>query len=310
VSGRNQLRWFDRSGSALAPLGSQGEHIQPRISPDGTGILVSRPDAQTGNRDVCHLEASRGVAARLTLDPANDWHPVWSPDGAGLLFTSDRDGGPLLVAYRKTSMEPGSGESRLIGRDALALETISEDWSRDGQWVLLRSSSGSPIDDDLWVLPTSGDRPPFAYLRTPFSENSARFSPDGRWVAYTSNETGRYEVYVRPFRGAPADPGGKVQVSTSGGDFAVWRRDGSELFFLGSDLRLYSVRTAEFGQPALVPQPKALFAACRDTVVAGLPIRATPWDHPFDVAPDGQRFLVNCLAASPGRFDVILNWRK
>jgi hypothetical protein len=133
---------------------------------------------------------------------------------------------------------------------------------------------------------------------------------DGRWLAYTSNETGRYEVHVRPFAGAPAAPGGKIQISTGGGDFPVWGRDGSELFFIGSDLKLYSVQTSDFGRSATAPQPQALFRTCPDTVLAGLPMRATPWDYPYDVSRDGHQFLINCVTLSPGRFDVMLNWTR
>ena len=307
--GRSRLRWFDRKGNALATLGSPGDYVQPRISPDGGRVLVSRPDAQTGNRDVWYVEASRGVAARLTTHPANDWWPVWSPDGRSLLFASDRDGGPRLATYRKTSMEPGNGESRLFSVDTPLPQMLPEDWSRDGKWVSFAGSAGTTADD-VWVLPTSGDRTPFAFLATPFVENSSRFSPDGHWVAYTSNETGRYEVYVRPFAGAPAAPGGKIQISTAGGDFPVWGRDGAELFFIGSDLKLYSVQTSGLGHSDTAPQPQALFTPCRDTVLAGLPMRATPWDSPYDVSRDGQEFLINCLTLSPRRFDVMLNWTR
>jgi len=308
--GRTQLRWFDRKGNPLATLGPPSEYSQPRLSPDGGRVLVSRPDAEAGNRDVWYVETSRGVAARLTTHAANDWWPVWSPDGASILFASDRDGGPFMVTYQKSSMEPGSAESKMLEvQAATGPEAVPADWSSDRRWVALTTGAGGPLMD-VWVAPADGDRKPFRLLASPFLENSPRFSPDTRWIAYTSNESGQYEVYARPFDGTPADLGGKIRISTSGGDFAVWRRDGRELFFIGSDLKLYAVRTSDFGRSGTAPRLQTLFTPCQETVLAGLPMRSTPWEHPYDVSPDGQRFLINCLSLSPGRFDVMLNWTR
>ena len=310
-AGRTHLRWFDRTGNALATLGTPGEYVQPRISPDGGRVLLSRPDAVGGNRDVWYVETSRGVATRLTTHAANDWWPVWSPDGRSILFASDREGGSLLTAYEKSSMEPGYDERKLLAvQTSTGSEAIPEDWSSDRRWIAFTTGSGSSGVSDIWILPTAGDRKAFKFLGSPFGENTPRFSPDSRWISYTSNESGQHDVYVRRFDGKPADAGGSIRVSTAGGDFAVWRRDGRELFFLGSDLKLYFVQTSNFGRSGASPQPQALFTTCRDTLVAGLPTRATPWEHPYDVSRDGQQFLINCLTLSPGRFDVMLNWTR
>jgi hypothetical protein len=146
------------------------------------------------------------------------------------------------------------------------------------------------------------------FLATPFYEGFARFSPDDRWIAYVSDESGRYEVYLRPFSGGPAAPRGKIQISSNGADFPMWRGDGKEMFFVGADLKLYSVNMTGLGQPGFVPRPLALFTPCSGAGLAALPLRGTPWNYLHDVASDGQRFLFNCMTLGPGRFDVILNW--
>jgi dipeptidyl aminopeptidase/acylaminoacyl peptidase len=306
TAGPMQLGWFDRKGNAVGALGPPGDYLQPRISPDGSRVLYARPDEQTGNRDVWYIETLRGVTARLTTHPANDWWPVWSPDGQKILFGSDRGGGPANEGYLKNSMEPGSGETPLFDFRG---ESVPSDWSRSGTWIAFtRPVTGR--HNDLWISPLLGERKPFAFLATPFDENIPRFSPDEKWIAYISNESGRYEVYVRPFSGGPAAASGKIQISSNGGDYPAWQRDGRELFFIGGDLKLYSVKTADLGRPGIIPQPSALFTPCRDTGLAGLPMRGTPWVHPYDVSPDGERFLINCGTLSPGRFDVMLHWEK
>jgi len=303
--GRTRLRWFDRDGHDAGSLGPPGDYLQPRISRDGSRVLYTRPDERTGNRDVWYIETARGVASRLTTDPANDWWPVWAPDGQSILFASDRGGGPLLETFLKKSMDPGRVETKLFQfRDP----SIPQDWSRDGKWIAFATNAGSFGSYDLWMATTGGDSAPFPFLATPFAEGNARFSPDGTWIAYTSNETGRDEIYVRPFAGAPAAPTGKIQISSSGGDFAVWQPDGKALFFIGGDLKLHTVNATEFKSDA-APRASPMFAPCEGTMLAGLPLRGTPWEHPYDVSPDG-RFLVNCSTLSPGRFDVMLNWSR
>ena len=307
-AGRTRFQWFDRKGNSLAFLGPPGAYSQPRISPDGSRVLFSRPDAQTGNRDVWYMETSAGVATRLTTHQANDWWPVWSPDGLSILFGTDREGGPLMATYRKTGLAPGAHESKLVEfQGPQGSQAIPQDWSLDGRWIALQSGAGSSADADVWILPTTGESRPFAFISTRFAEHSPRFSPDGRWIAYVSNESGRYEVYVRPFLGAPSTLDTTIPISTMGGDFVVWQRDGRELFFIGSDLRLYSVSTTNLHAGKSVSQPNPLFTPCAGTSLAGLPMQGMFWDHPYDVSLDGQQFLFNCSASSPSRFDVVLN---
>ncbi len=288
----DQLTWFNRDGGQAGTLGPPGDIDQPRLSPDGSRVAFTRPDAQSGNRDVWSLEIARGILTRLTLNVANDWFPVWSPDSKQLLFGSDREGGPNVTPFLKMSLEPVSGEAALPGTDSPL------DWSRDGKWITLGTK-------DIWVAPASGDRTPFKYLATQFREGDARFSPDGAWIAYSSNESGSTEVYVRPFHGGPASAEGKVQISSQGGDYPVWGPSGQELYFMADNSDIYAADTRNLGHSGGVPVPVRLFRPCPDAEPFSKP--GPGYEYNFD-SRDGRRFLVNCLVTSPGKFIVMLNW--
>jgi Tol biopolymer transport system component len=177
------------------------------------------------------------------------------------------------------------------------------DWSRDGRWLALSEPQGSGIS----AAPATPDGKPFVYLDTPANEDGPRFSPDGKWLAYVSNESGRYEVYASPFSGAPAAPESKVQISNGGGDFPVWRPEGGELYYLGADSILYAVATAEFGKSAQAPNPVPLFHACPGRRTQNTPATNQTYGYPYDTH-DGKRFLFNCTVAPDGQFTVLLNW--
>ncbi len=285
--------WHERDGRQTGTVGPRGDYLQPRISPDGTRVAVMEPDPQTGNRDVFILEIARGVNSRLTTHVANDWHPVWSPDGKQILFGSDRDGGTAMLNYLKKSLDPGAAESRLPGEEP-------SDWSRDGRWI----SFG---DSDIWVTATAPDAKPFAYLATPFREGYAHFSPDGKWLAYTSNESGRYEVYVRPFTGGPAGTEGKIQISNGGGDFPVWNPNGTELYFMDANATIFAANIQGLGRSSQPPNITKLFRACEERRVVLAPVTGQTYAHSYDTH-DGKRFLVNCTVEPSGQFTVLLNW--
>jgi Tol biopolymer transport system component len=306
-SGANETRlvWFDRRGQEIGVTGPRGSYEQPRISPDNRRIAFTREDNETGNRDIWSIEIERGVAARITTHPANDWFPVWSPDGKRILFGSDRDGTIEMPPFIKESLEVSSGERRLLPGGALTKYSGSVspyDWSPDGRWLLLGSS-------DIWLAPVSGSREPFPFLATRFDEGGARFSRDGEWIAYTSDETGRSEVYVRPFSDGTSASDGKIQVSNDGGDFPVWRRDGQELFYIAGDLHLYSVNTTNFANLGGAPSaPTRLFRPCADTDLWATPLRNEPYVYQYDTV-DGRRFVFNCRAEPSGRLIVLVNWK-
>jgi Tol biopolymer transport system component len=293
-SNQSQLIWYDRNGKATGALGPRAEYHQPRISPEGNRVAVSSTDPQTGNRDLFVLDATRGAISRLTNNVANDWYPVWSPDGKQLVFASDREGGAENLMFLKHSIDLAAEETRFRGGDPA-------DWSRDGRWITSDGRSAA----EIWIVPTTAEAKPFVYLASPFRERTARFSPDGHWLAYTSDESGHSDVYVRPFTGGAAPTEGKIRISEGGGDFPVWKKTGGELYFMSRDGTIFAVHTQDLGRTP--PNPARLFRACADTTVSSPPVRDASYDPTYDTI-DGQRFLVNCAVERPGTFTALLNW--
>jgi Tol biopolymer transport system component len=195
-------------------------------------VAVGRGDLQTGVSDVWLLDVARGAASRFTFGPKTNDYPVWSPDGSHIAFRSTRDGSDQV--YQKAT--GGAAQDEDLAKDKSAGVKWPLDWSRDGRYII-ESVADSKTGLDIWVLPLFGDRKPFPYLQTEFNEGSAKLSPNGQWLAYSSNATTRYEIYVQTF----PTHGGQWQVSTNGGSRPVWSRDGKELFFIGADQKLMAV---------------------------------------------------------------------
>ena len=293
----DQLTWFRRDGEETGKVAAAERLRQPRISPSGDAVLFGAPDPQNGNRDVWYTELARGITASLTTHIANDWHAIWSPDGTQILFGSDRNGGPEFFLHLKTSLDPGVGETRFAEQGL----GVPHDWSRDGRWVSFNRGA------DIWVASPSDEVEAFPFLRTPASEANGRFSPDGQRIAYASNETGRWEVHVRPFDDRSAGTDGRIQLSNNGGDFPVWGPDGRELFYMSGDDVLYVVDTSDLGIRDLVPLPSRLFQSCPRGRPTGRPTTGRPWEHPYDT-DDGERFLIGCREEPAGQFLVLLDW--
>jgi serine/threonine protein kinase/Tol biopolymer transport system component len=288
-AGKTQLTWIDRSGKEVGLIGPPSNYIRPSLSPDGKRIAVDGPDPQ-GNRDVSLIDLG-GNLTRFTFDPGTDLFPVWSPDGSRIVFSSDRDGPRNL--YQKN----GTG----AGKEELLLKTdtnkIPMDWSADGKYILF-TVNDPKTKIDLWVLPLFGDQKPIPWLQTEANERLARFSPDGRWIAYVSDESGVNEIYVQSFPTA----GGKWQVSTNGGYFPAWRHNGKELFYVSSDKKMMAVEIKGEGANFERGVPKALFDV-------RIPSFNTPQSQ-YGVTADGQKFIV---AAPVGEttsipIDVVWNW--
>ena len=285
-----QVVWFDRSGKRLDAVGEPGPHTTLSLSPDKTKIAVSRMD---DNRDIWIHDLERKVASRFTFDSGVDFSHTWSADGRHLVFSSSRDGSFDL--YLKPTS--GAGESELLlGTDN---DKGPRDWSRDGRLLLFVELSPE-TDSDLWVLPLEGERKPVPYLQTEFSESQGQFSPDSRWVAYVSNESGREEIYVQPY---PAD-GGKWQVSTDGGTQPRWRADGKELFYLTVDSKVMAA-DIQAGETFRAGVPRLLFQAPEVN-----PILPETVFH-YDVADNGRRFLIDVVAENTERTPVtiVLDWQ-
>jgi Tol biopolymer transport system component len=286
VSNR-QLVWFDRQGKSLGPVGPPGEYNDIVLSPDEKRVATQR--IVSGNSDIWLLDLARGLPSRFTFDAATEDDPVWSPDGSTIVFSSTRNG--RFDLYRKVSS--GAGNEELLSKSEADKE--GTDWSADGRFVLF-DQAGSNGGTDIWILPLFGDGKPYSLLQTPFGEYQAHFAPDGKWFAYTSNESGRSEVYVQSF----PPSGGKWQVSTGGGAQPHWRRDGKELFYIAPDRKLMAV-DVKFGSTFETSAPKALFQT--QVVRYEAPNR-------YVVIGDGQRFLVNSPVeeVSQTPITVVLNW--
>jgi Tol biopolymer transport system component len=306
TSANTQLIWFNREGKPLGAVGPLGGYNDLALSRDGKRVAVSQDDPQPGKRDIWLVDMAHGVPQRFTFGPREDWCPVWSPDGRRLFFASRRDGPDNI--YQKDSGGTGTDEPLL--KSDLAKNPL--DWSPDGRFLMYYVEDPK-TKADLWILPAGGDRKPMPFLQTPSNETQGQFSPGSegapagapRWVAYSSDESGAWQIYVQPFPGGTSGRGGKFQVSTGGGLQPRWRADGKELFYIAPDGKLMAVEV-KMSPRFETGIPKALFT----TRISG----GTTSVHVFRyaVAPDGKRFLINTMPqtdepnASP--ITVVLNW--
>jgi serine/threonine protein kinase/Tol biopolymer transport system component len=290
-----QLSWIDRAGTSLGTVGPPDRYFDevPQISPDGSRVAIARGPFES--EDVWVLNIAAGTEARLTFDPGGDSEPIWSSDARTILFQSHRAAKGLGLYLKDAG---GAGSEDAV--DVIARESHLWDWSRDGRFIVY-SAIGVQHAADLWVLPRMGDRKPFPFAESPFHKTQAQISPNGRWLAYTSYESGKDEVYVQSF---PA-PGSRRQVSLAGGVQPRWRRDGAELFYLGSDQTLMAVPVTATEGAFEVGRPRPLFR----TRIIPQGSQSLWFDTMYDVTPDGQRFLV---LGPPDEtvppITVVLNW--
>jgi Tol biopolymer transport system component len=281
----NRLEWFDRTGRKIAEVGTPAVYRNPALAPDGQHLAVTRLDEAF---DIWIFDLARGTSSRFTFDPGQDDAPLWSPDGSRLVFSR-----PTGV-YEKNYT--GTGAEKLLYQFSLPVSLT--DWSSDGQYLLFDQVSSSTAQD-LWVFPLMGTRKPVAIIQTPFAETQARFSADGRWLAYVSDEPGRPEVFVQTF---PVS-GNKWQVSFNTGVQPMWRADGKELFYLTLNGDVMAVPVATPANGAFeADTPQRLFQA-NPALLRGA---RSGWS----VRADGQQFLIGNV---PGETNVapiivVANW--
>ena len=290
ISGK--MAWFDDKGKLLAEIGEPGA-FDLSLSPDGKQLAyVAQKPTGSKNDDIWLMDLQRGGQTRFTFGPEDNKLAVWSPDGTRIAYSANRQARYKL--YVESASGSGAAES-LIESDA---DEYPTDWSRDGRYIALTFSDWKgQTTDGIWVLPLFGDRKPFPYLESPFNKAGAVFSPDGRWLAYTSDESGSREVYVSPF----PNGGGKWQVSRGGGDQPEWNRGGNTLYYVAPGGKMMEASVKENGATVVVSEPRQLFQQARAANSLGA--------RSYCVTRDGSRFLVAVApqnVASP--LTLVTNW--
>ena len=281
-----------RNGESRRILETRGIQGWPRLSPDGQWLAWQRIDVVEGNPDTWAMHLERGTRVRVTNSPKSDMLAVWSPDSRQMAYVTDPRGTPTVAI----AAADGTGVVRTMRCPGAVCET--NDWSRDGKEIIL--TVHVPGGTDVWTMPADGNGPARPLLADTFIEHDARLSPDGDWIAYVSNETGRPEVSVRRRSGDLR----RTVISSSGGTQPVWRRDGTELFFVDPAGRLSAVavrRTAAGDTTFGVP-----------VVLSGVPlIGAGHWNTQYDVSADGSRvyFMDRQEPRRPAAINVVLGWR-
>jgi eukaryotic-like serine/threonine-protein kinase len=284
----NQIIWFNRAGEKLGTVGQTAVHTAPALSPDGTRFAVA--EGEFGKRDIWIYDLKRGTASRLTFGPADNTNTTWSPDGTRIVFSSNQDG--QYDIYQKAAN--GLGGSQPVFQSPGQAKHL-DDLSADGRYAIY-DAVGEVAE--LWGLPLFGDRKPFPFVRGNFFAASAGFSPNGRYVAYMSGETGNFEVYVQTF----PQQTDKWQISAAGGLQPIWGRDGKELFYLALDGKLMEVDVNTNAATFQAGIPKPLFQTQLATTYQGR--------NMYVVSPDGQRFLVLVPVSGTEALPitVIANW--
>ena len=285
-----QLLWYERDGKQPASLGAPALYAQIDISPNEERLATGIFDVQAGSPDIWIYEMSRDVPLRFTFDLDFDASPIWSPDGSYVVWRSNRKGRYDL--YQKVSTGAGNDEILLESEE----NKDATSWSSDGRFIAYTNTTvKGNTQNDIWILPMSADRKPFPFMQTTANEITAQFSPDGRWVAYVSDESGTNQVYIAPFPAAA----GKWQISRNGGTEPRWRGDGKEIFFLSPENKLIVVAVNAIGSNLQVANAETLFEVNP----------ANPPGYHYDVTKNGKRFLVDTIKeGSSAPLALVVNW--
>jgi WD40 repeat protein len=289
-SSENRIVWLDRAGKEISEVGKPLGVNTCALSPDGTRLAMSIRDAKSGRSDIWIRDMERGVTSRLTFDPKDEFAPVWSKDGKSVIFASDRDGTNGI--YEKSASGTGPTKKIWTSQDRI----IPGGLSPDGRFLAVNRWTQGTVQ--TWILPMAGSKKPYAFLHASFQEGMPVFSPDGHYMAYVSNETGRFEIYVRRFPG----PSGKWQVSAEGGIDPQWSADGRTIYFRSLNSKLMAAPVTP-GAGFQAGVPKALFTA---EFTAGTGV------DQYQVSRDGKKILLitptERQKTSP--ITVILHWDK
>jgi len=295
----SRLVMFDRTGKEVRAIGAAGDFASQRISPNGQELAVAVLDSSVRNYKVWLYDLSRDKQTRLTFGPGRTTFPIWPPDGRSVAFASNHTG--IYQLAQKRSDGTGS-EEPILESDISKYPTA---WSADGRFIAYNTTSPGKYATELWIVPRFGERKPYPFLQGNFDVGQGQFSPDGRWMAYSSNETGRPEVYVTPFPGG----GSKWQVSGAGGTSPRWRRDGKELFYLAADSELMAAEVDGSGSSLQVAAVRPLFHLLLKTGIARFDINPTSDQIGYDAGPDGKWFVVNAPPiGSPPPITLITDW--
>ena len=288
---KSTLYWVDRQGRSQALPFEPLTYSVPRISPDGELFSIEIISQQEGNRDIWVCDLARNSTARLTHNPITDTHSIWTPDGKRIVYAF----GSHLLDAPELAWEPADGSGERERLHAMDFAQFPMDFSPDGKYILF-DDERQDTKLDIWVLPMEDERKPQPVVKTQFNETAAVFSPDGQWITYQSDESGRYEIFVRPFGGS----GSKKQISADGGTEPVWSPDGRELFYRNGDRMM--VANVSTNPQFAASKPELLFRGwyATDRIAAN-----------YDISPDGQRFLmIKGEQTASTQIKIILNWAK
>jgi serine/threonine protein kinase len=299
----SRLIMYDRAGKSTGVTSELAEYYYPHFSPDNNLISTYIWDFQSHNADIWISDLTRHQKTRFTFTPAMEIYSVWSPDGSRLIFDSNVEG--KFNLYQK-ALSSTAGETLLLRTN---YDKDPCDWSKDGKFLLYQENRPESTQYDLWVLPLNGNREPYPFLNTEFNEAGGRFSPDGRWVAYSSDESGQFEVYIRSFQepGAQRDTkkgamsGEQRQVSLAGGDSPRWRGDGKEIYYFSPDNKMMAADVTVKDGALEVSHVHPLFEVPSIVQLPG---------SDYDVTSDGKKFVINVPFETQNQtpLTLVVNW--
>jgi len=289
---QSQLIWYGRDGKELEKVGSPNIYYGIALSPDNQPAATSIGDPNNSARDLWIDELVHGTLTRLTFEKSDPVDPVWTHDGKSIAYFTNRGGDDI---YQKASSGLG-GEQAVVQSDSVKYPC---DWTSDGRLLYMAVNPSKGGGGRLWIHQDSPEKKDSLLLSTNFSEEFGRFSPDGRWLAYVSEETGKDEIFVVPFPSLSS----KFQVSTAGGEQVVWRGDGKEIFYVSPDRKIMAVSVEAVGDNFKATQPHELFTAQL--------VKVHHTMREFDVTRDGQRFLANIRAGQNSEpITIYANWES